>query len=90
MFLLFRFLFRTNMSAENATLHDMVTGDWSFLDTIEAWPLSHTFLPFFFYVLSHEAWMTMACVFFNEFFELLVYNLEGSYVIFPQEGTHSL
>lgn len=64
----------------------MQVGDWSFLDEIGPWPLAHTFLPFFFYVFTQEAWMTLGCIFFNEFFELILYNASGSYLIFPQEG----
>lgn len=65
---------------------DMRVGDWYFLEEIGPWPLAHTFLPFFLYVFTHEGWFTLGCVFLNEFFELILYNSAGSYMLFPQEG----
>eukprot|EP01112_Ceratiomyxa_fruticulosa_P007211 TRINITY_DN185_c0_g1_i1.p1 TRINITY_DN185_c0_g1~~TRINITY_DN185_c0_g1_i1.p1 ORF type:complete len:332 (-),score=31.01 TRINITY_DN185_c0_g1_i1:132-1127(-) len=59
---------------------------WYFLTIVEAWPLSHIFLPFTSYLVTRSYWITMGIVFYNEFFESLTYALMGSYVVFAGEG----
>jgi len=59
---------------------------WYFFSIVEAWPLSHLYLPFTAYLITRSFWMTMGFVFYNEFFEATTYAIMGSYVVFAGEG----